>query len=174
MGIFPDAQGQLTPQSLVRSARMRMIKSKMKELECSQDFSQYKSMGFFPDAQGQLTPQSLVRSGRIFNLIRDVIDVLITCKYEEDPIKNEGARVFTTFSPLYSYGSYWLPWTPEVRSDLVQNLMHPSPLPKDASDKIWLRLAHWLRRYSSLKMFTDRQTHSQTDRRIDWYTISSP
>ena len=44
-------------------ARMRMIKSKMKELECSQDFSHYKSMGIFPDAQGQLTPQSLVRSG---------------------------------------------------------------------------------------------------------------
>ena len=39
---------------------MRMIESKMKELECSQDFSHYKSMGIFPDAQGQLTPQSLV------------------------------------------------------------------------------------------------------------------
>ena len=37
---------------------------KMKEQECSQDFSHYKSMGIFPDAQGQLTPQSLVRSGR--------------------------------------------------------------------------------------------------------------
>ena len=48
-------------------ARMRLIKSKMKEIECSQDFSHYKSMGIFPDAQGQLTPQSLVRSGRISN-----------------------------------------------------------------------------------------------------------
>ena len=37
-------------------ARMRMIDLKMKELECSQDFSHYKSMGIFPDAQGQLTP----------------------------------------------------------------------------------------------------------------------
>ena len=44
-------------------ARMRLIKSKMKELECSQDFSHYKSMGIFRDAQGQRTPQSLVRSG---------------------------------------------------------------------------------------------------------------
>ena len=35
-----------------------------------------------------------------FKLIRDVMDVLVTCKYEEDLIKNEGARVFTTFSPL--------------------------------------------------------------------------
>ena len=32
----------------------------------------------------------------IFELVRDVMDVLITCKYEEDPIKNEGARVVTT------------------------------------------------------------------------------
>ena len=51
----------------VGTTRMRLIKSKMKELECSQDFSHYKSMGIFPDAQGQLTPQSLVRSGRISN-----------------------------------------------------------------------------------------------------------
>ena len=70
----------------------------MKALECSQYFSHYKSMGIFPDAQGQLTLQSLVRSGRI-SIIRDVMDVLVTCKYEEDPIKNEGARVVTT---LYS------------------------------------------------------------------------
>ena len=71
----------------------------MKELECSQDFSHYKSMGIFPDAQGQLTPQSLVRSGRISNS-SEMLNVLVTCKYEEDPIKNEGARVVTTFSPL--------------------------------------------------------------------------
>ena len=78
-----DAQGQITlvlvsvsdrnlnspKRSCMSSlpARMRMIDSKMKELECSQDFSHYKSIGIFPDAQGQLTPQSLVRSGRISN-----------------------------------------------------------------------------------------------------------
>ena len=70
-------------------ARMKKIQLKMKALECSQDFSHYKSMGIFPDAQGQLTPQSLVRSGRI----------LTSSEYEEDLIKNEGARVVTT---LYS------------------------------------------------------------------------
>ena len=31
-----------------------------------------------------------------FELVRDLMNVLITCKYEEDPIKNEGARVVTT------------------------------------------------------------------------------
>ena len=80
---FSDAQGQITlvlvsvsDRNLNSSklscmssltARMRMIDSKMKELECSQDFSHYKSMEIFPEAQGQLTPQSLVRSCRILN-----------------------------------------------------------------------------------------------------------
>ena len=31
---------------------------------------------------------------------------LITCKNEEDPIKNEGASVLTTFSPLYVYRDF--------------------------------------------------------------------
>ena len=80
---FSDVQGQITLESVVISdrnlnssklscmswlpARMRMIKSKMKELVCSQDFSHYKSMGIFPDAQRQVTLQALVRSGRISN-----------------------------------------------------------------------------------------------------------
>ena len=61
MWIFPDAQGQLTQQSLVRSgqisnslkmlnmsslpASMKKIPSKMKVLECSQDFPHYNPMG---------------------------------------------------------------------------------------------------------------------------------
>ena len=80
---FSDVQGQITLVLVVVSvqnlnsskllcmsslpARMRLIKSKMKERECTQDFSHYKSMGIFPDSQGQLTPQSLVRSGRILS-----------------------------------------------------------------------------------------------------------
>ena len=170
MGIFPDAQGQLTPQSLVRSnqisnsvetfmmavlltckndedpiknrgarvfttlyinfsdtqgqitlelvavsdrnlnssnlscisslpARMRMINSKMKELECSQDFSHYK-YGDFSRRSRAANSAVLGPIWPNFELVRDVMDVLVTCKYEEDPIKNEGARVFTTFSPL--------------------------------------------------------------------------
>ena len=75
---FSDVQGQITLELVVvigrnlnsfmllcissLPARIGLIESKMKELECSQDFSHYKSMGIFPDAQGQLTPQSLVRS----------------------------------------------------------------------------------------------------------------
>ena len=35
-----------------------------------------------------------------FKLIQAFIVVLVTCKNEEDPIKNEGVRVVTRFSPL--------------------------------------------------------------------------
>ena len=80
---FSDVQGQITLELVVvfgqnlnssklscmslLPTRMRLIESKMEELECFQDFSHYKSMGIFSDAQGQLTPQSLVRSGQISN-----------------------------------------------------------------------------------------------------------
>ena len=80
---FSDAQGQITLELVVVSgrnlnsfrlscmsslpARMKMIESKMKELEWSQHFSHYKSMGKFPDSKGQQTPQSLVQSGKISN-----------------------------------------------------------------------------------------------------------
>ena len=42
--------------------------------------------------------------GRIvpnLNLIRDIIVILITCKNEEDPIKNEGTRVRTRLYAVY-------------------------------------------------------------------------
>ena len=68
-------------------ARMRMTDSKMKEIECSQDFFHYKFMGIFSDAQGQLTSQSLVQSSRISISSEMLWDVLVTCKYEEDLIK---------------------------------------------------------------------------------------
>ena len=113
---FCDAQGQLTPKSVMvscrnsnpcellwlvlLSARMKKIHPKMKVLEWSQHFSHYKSMGIFPDAQGQLTHKSLVQSCRISKPIRDFMVVLVTCKNKEEPIKNEGARVVTRFSPL--------------------------------------------------------------------------
>ena len=67
----------------------------MTALEWSQYFSHNKSKGTFPDAQWQLTHM-------LPNLkpIQDVMIVLITCKNEEEPIKNEETRVVTRFSPL--------------------------------------------------------------------------
>ena len=52
-------------------------------------------MGIFSDAQGKLTPHSVVESGPKFELARDIMAVLLSCKNEKDPIKNEGARMLT-------------------------------------------------------------------------------
>ena len=108
---FSDTQGQITLELVVVSgqnlnssklpcmsslpARMKMVESKMKELECSQDFSHYKSRRSKAANSAVLGP-----IWPNFELVRDNMDVLITYKYEEDPIKNEGARVLTTVSPL--------------------------------------------------------------------------
>ena len=77
-------------------ARMKKIQFKIKTLERSQD---YKSMWIFPDAQGQVTLQSMVGSGQISNSSKTLWLSSLPAKNEKDPIKNEGARVFTT---LYS------------------------------------------------------------------------
>ena len=41
-----------------------------------------------------------------FEIIQAFMHVLVTCKNEEDPIKNEGARVFTSFSNYKSMGIF--------------------------------------------------------------------
>ena len=80
---------------------MRMIDLKMKELEWSQDFSHYKSMGIFSNRSRAAHSAVLGPIWPNFELVRDLMEVLVTtCKYEEDRIKNEGARVDKTFSPL--------------------------------------------------------------------------
>ena len=109
---FSDVQGQITLVLLVVSgrnlisakllcmsslpARMRLIKSKVKQLECSQTFSHYKSMGIFSRRSRAAYSAVLSSIWQNFELVRDVINVLVTSKYEEDRIKNTGARVFTT------------------------------------------------------------------------------
>ena len=53
-------------------------------------------MGIFSDAHGQLTHKSLIGSCQISNPSEIFADVLVACKNEKVPIKNEGARVITT------------------------------------------------------------------------------
>ena len=107
---FSDVQGQITLVVVVSGrnsnpsklscmsslpARMRVIKPKMKALECSQSFSHY--------VYGDFSRRSRAANSAVlgpiwpnFELVLDVIDVLVTYQYEEDPIKNRGARMFTT------------------------------------------------------------------------------
>ena len=119
---FSDEQGQITLVLVVVSgrnlnssklscmsllpARMRMIDSKMKELECSQDFSHYKSMGIFPDAQGQLTLQSLVRSGPILNSFEMLWMFLLPASMKKIQSKmkaQECSQHFPHYNPMEAF-----------------------------------------------------------------------
>ena len=76
-------------------------------------FSHYKSMG---DCFLCSRAVNSVVSGPIwpkFELVRDFMHVLVTCKYKEDQILSNREKVETPFSPLYVNGSFLLPWTPE-------------------------------------------------------------
>ena len=80
---FSEAQGQLTPKSMMESCRnsnpskllwltllpasINMIHSKLKALERSQHFSHYKSMGIFSDTQGKVTHKLPIESCQILN-----------------------------------------------------------------------------------------------------------
>ena len=54
----------------------------------------------FSDAQGQITPELVLGSGGNLHLFNLLWLSLVTCKNEEDPFKNEGARVVITVLPL--------------------------------------------------------------------------
>ena len=81
-------------------ANMKKIQSKIAEKMCEHHFPHNKSMGFFFIRSRAANSPVLGPIWPNFELVQDVMDVLVTCKYEEDLIKNEGARVDTTFSPL--------------------------------------------------------------------------
>ena len=102
-------EGQIIPESVVVSGQhlnifkfsctssspaiMKMIQLKMKELEWSQHFSYYKPMGFFSRRSRAAYSAALSLICPNFELVRDFMVVLITCKRKEDLIKNEGAIV---------------------------------------------------------------------------------
>ena len=59
-----------------------------------------------------------------FKLVRDIIDVLDTCKYKEDQIKNEGARVLTRLYDVFSDAQEQL--TPKSAAEFCPNSTRPS------------------------------------------------
>ena len=105
-----DAQGKLTLQLVVGCGRksnsfkllwvsmlpvrMRIIHSKMMVLEWSQH---YQSI-----LRCSRAANSIIVVGTLmkFKLIQAFIAVLLICKNEYDLLKNESARVVTTFLPL--------------------------------------------------------------------------
>ena len=116
---FSDAQGQITLESVVVSgrnfnssklscmsslpARMRMIESKMKELECSQDYSHYKSMGNFSRRSRAANSAVLGPIWPNFDRVRDVMDVSIPANMKKIRSKMkalECSQHFPHYNPM--------------------------------------------------------------------------
>ena len=108
-------QGQVTPKLVVWSgpksnsfellclswlpATLMMIRSKMIELAWRQHFPIVSVWKIFRRSRAA----NSVVSGPIwpkFELVRDFMHVLVTCKYETDRIKSNREKVETSFSPL--------------------------------------------------------------------------
>ena len=84
-------------------------------------------MGIFPNTQWQLTHRLILPN---FEPIRDFMGVLVACKNDEDPIKNEGARVVTT--PFIDFSHAQGQLTPKSVMESCRN-SNPSKL-------LWLTL----------------------------------
>ena len=119
-------------------ARMKKIQLKMKALECSQDFSHYKSMGIFPDAQGQLTPQSLVRSGRILNSSEMLWMFLLPSSMEKIRSKTRTVRG-SDYSPAIELS--------EQKDKLVTATGDIEKYSEKQANKVWLNSVYWFSRY---------------------------
>ena len=116
-------------------ATLMMIRSKMNELAWSDHLPIISLWEIF---QTSRAANSVVR-GWIwpkFELVRDFMHVLVTCKYKKDRIKNNREKVETSFSQLKVNGGFLLPWKPEFWSNLPKTLIQPFPHPNYATYKI--------------------------------------
>ena len=114
MGIFSDAQGQLTPQSVVGSGR----NSNSLELSCMPSLpASMKRIGEKNSREHGNTVFSIITLSVAmetscwiwpnFKLIQALKYVIVTCKYEMDPIKNSREKVATPFFPLLVYEDFF-------------------------------------------------------------------
>ena len=107
MGIFSDVQGQLTPQSVVQSGR----NSNSSKLSCMSSLPASMKMNGQKTAEKKWRHRFFIITQSVtmdtsswiwpnFKLIQALMYVIITCKYEKDPIMNSREKVETSFFPL--------------------------------------------------------------------------
>ena len=118
MGVFSNAQGQLTPQSVVESCRisnsseilwlssipaiMKNIRSKMKTLVSANKIIWHffrRSRATYSEVSGGILPK--------FELIEAFIVFHVTCKNEEDPIKIKEQECLQDFPHFKSMGIFF-------------------------------------------------------------------
>ena len=112
LGIFLDAQGQLTPQSMVGTGRISNSSEAFRSdvlITCKNEKLPIKNEGarVFKNIIHQLFRRSREDKSGVdggiwpkFELVQAFMHVLVTCKNEDDSMKNEGAIVVPTFSQI--------------------------------------------------------------------------
>ena len=80
-------------------ATLMMIRSKMKELAWRQHFPTISLWEFFRRSRAATSVVSSPIWPK-FELVRDFMHILITCKYKHDRIKSNREKVETLFSPF--------------------------------------------------------------------------
>ena len=104
--ILTSIKGRNSVANLLKFELIQAFMHVLDTCKNEEDLIKIEGTRVFKDFYGDLSRRSRAANSAVlgpiwpnFELVRDVMDVLVTCKYEEDLIKNEGARVVTT---LYS------------------------------------------------------------------------
>ena len=109
------------------------------------------------------------------------MDVLVACKIEEDPIKNEGARVVTTLFIDFSHAQWQL--TPKsvmesCRNSSPSNLLWLTLLPAIMKKIHWImKVLEWSQRFShykSMGIFANAQGRLTHKSFVGYCPISNP
>ena len=92
--------GRISPNFKLIQALMYIIITCKYEMNPIKKLSRKCDNTVFPTVTLSVAMETTGRIWLNFELIQAPIHVLITCKYEKDPIKNSGENVMTSFSPL--------------------------------------------------------------------------
>ena len=145
-------------------ARMKKIKLKMKVLECSPDFSHYKSIGIFPDAQGQLTLQTTVQTGQISNSVETLWLSSIPAKMKKIRSKIEALDCSQHYTSVFKRaradnsgvgGGIW------PKFELIQAFMHVLVTCKNEDDRFKNEVARVFTRFLALQVYGDFSRRSR-------------
>ena len=85
---------------LIQALNMYIIVTCKYEMNPIKNIRENVMTQFFPTVTLSVAMETSGRTWPNFVLIQAIMHVLITCKYEKDPIKNSGENVMTSFSSL--------------------------------------------------------------------------
>ena len=89
--------------------------------------------------------------------------VLVTYKFDKDQIEGDWENVETAFTHYMSMGTFYCHGN--------HSFDRIFPYPKNATDKIWVKLVNWSCRYFCSKVWTMDNGRRMTE---PYYSISSP